>query len=163
MRELRRHPGGRHRLDRDRNRELAVREHGHEHGHERHGSDDHDHAAGSTTTTTTTTSAEPSCRAAALSLSFMGQQGGMGHGEIGFVLRNTGNVGCRTYGYPGILFLDQGEHPLPTIPHHTTSDFFGNSPAVPLLIVPAGPRRSASTSATGSRPPRVARPRTACR
>ncbi len=91
-----------------------------------------------TTTTTTTTSAEPSCRAAALSLSFMGQQGGMGHGEIGFVLRNTGNVGCRTYGYPGILFLDQGGHPLPTIPHHTTSDFFGNSPAVPLVIAPGG-------------------------
>ena len=62
----------------------------------------------------------------------------MGHGEIGFVLRNTGNVSCRTYGYPGILFLDQGGHPLPTIPHHTTSDFFGNSPAVPLVIAPGG-------------------------
>jgi hypothetical protein len=62
----------------------------------------------------------------------------MGHGEIGFALRNTSNVSCRTYGYPGILFLDQGGHPLPTIPHRTTSDFFGSSPAVPLVIAPGG-------------------------
>jgi Domain of unknown function (DUF4232) len=73
-----------------------------------------------------------------LSLSFLGQQGGMGHGEIGFVLKNTSSVSCRTYGYPGILFLDQGGHPLPTIPHHATSDFFGSSPAVPLVIAPGG-------------------------
>jgi len=96
--------------------------------------------ASATTSTSTTTSAassgEPPCRAAALSLSFLGQQGGMGHGEIGFVLKNTSNVSCRTYGYPGILFLDQNGHPLPTIPHHTTSDFFGSSPAVPLVIAP---------------------------
>lgn len=92
-----------------------------------------------TTTSTTTTAAssgEPPCRAAALSLSFLGQQGGMGHGEIGFALKNTGNVSCRTYGYPGILFLAQNGRPLPTIPHHTTSDFFGSSPAVPLVIAP---------------------------
>ena len=94
-----------------------------------------------TTTSTTTTvasSGEPPCRAAALSLSFLGQQGGMGHGEIGFVLKNTSSVSCRTYGYPGILFLDQSGHPLPTIPHHTTSDFFGSGPAVPLVIAPGG-------------------------
>ena len=92
-----------------------------------------------TTTSTTTTvasSGEPPCRAAALSLSFLGQQGGMGHGEIGFVVKNTSSVSCRTYGYPGILFLDQSGHPLPTIPHHTTSDFFGSGPAVPLVIAP---------------------------
>jgi Domain of unknown function (DUF4232) len=95
-------------------------------------------ATTTTTTATTTASGEPPCRAAALSLSFLGQQGGMGHGEIGFVLKNTSNVSCRTYGYPGIQFLDQSGHPLPTIPHHTTSDFFGSSPAVPLVIAPAG-------------------------
>jgi len=96
--------------------------------------------ATSTTSTTTTaaSSGEPPCRAAALSLSFLGQQGGMGHGEIGFVLKNTSNVSCRTYGYPGIQFLDQSGHPLTTIPHHTTSDFFGSSPAVPLVIAPGG-------------------------
>ena len=86
--------------------------------------------------TTTTASGEPPCRAAALSLSFLGQQGGMGHGEIGFVLKNTSDVSCRTYGWPGILFLDQSGHPLPTIPHHTTSDFFGNSTAIPLVLAP---------------------------
>jgi Domain of unknown function (DUF4232) len=91
-----------------------------------------------TSTTATTASGEPPCTASTLSLGFLGQQGGMGHGEIGFVLHNTGNVACRTYGYPGILFLDQGGHPLTTIPHHTTSDFFGSSPAVPLVIAPGG-------------------------
>jgi hypothetical protein len=95
-------------------------------------------ATTSTTSTTTTTSGDPPCTAASLSLSFMGQQGGMGHGEIGFVLHNTGNVSCRTYGYPGIQFLDQNGHALPTIPHHATSDFFGSSPAVPLVIAPGG-------------------------
>jgi ABC-type transport system substrate-binding protein len=99
-------------------------------------------SATTTTSTSSTTSASasggPPCRAAALSLSFLGQQGGLGHGEIGFVLKNTSGASCRTYGYPGILFLDQGGHPLPTIPHHTTNDFFGSSPAVPLVIAPGG-------------------------
>jgi Protein of unknown function (DUF4232) len=62
----------------------------------------------------------------------------MGHGEIGFVLKNTSDMSCRTYGWPGILFLDQSGHPLPTIPHHTTNDFFGSTPAAPLVIAPGG-------------------------
>lgn len=96
-----------------------------------------------TTTTATTTSTSTAaaadrqpCRANNLALSFVGQQGGMGHGEIGFALRNTGSTPCHTYGWPGILFLDQQGHPLPTIPHHTTNDFFGSTPAVPLTIAP---------------------------
>jgi Protein of unknown function (DUF4232) len=87
-------------------------------------------------TTTTTTSGPAPCVAADLALSFMGQQGGMGHGEIGFELRNTSSSSCRTYGYPGIQFLDQKGGPLPTIPHHTTNDFFGSTPAIPLVIAP---------------------------
>ena len=97
-------------------------------------------ATTATTTTTTSTTAAASdrvpCRAAGLALSFVSQQGGMGHGEIGFALRNTGSTGCRTYGYPGFLFLDQHGGALPTIPHHTTNDFFGSTPAVPLVIEP---------------------------
>ncbi|MFZ0974450.1 MAG: DUF4232 domain-containing protein [Solirubrobacteraceae bacterium] len=92
----------------------------------------------STSATTTTSSGDPPCRAASMSLSFLGQQGGMGHGEIGFVLKNTGSVPCRTYGWPGILFLGQSGNPLPTIPHHTTNDFFGSTPAMPLVIAPGG-------------------------
>ena len=92
----------------------------------------------STTATTTTSPGDPPCRAASMSLSFLGQQGGMGHGEIGFVLKNTGSVPCRTYGWPGILFLGQSGNPLPTIPHHTTNDFFGSTPAMPLVIAPGG-------------------------
>src|ERR1700733_14078359 len=90
----------------------------------------------STSTTTTTVAGPPPCTASTLALSFLGQQGGMGHGEIGFQLRNTSSTSCRTYGWPGIQFLDQSGAPLPTIPHHTTSDFFGNSTAIPLVIAP---------------------------
>ena len=90
------------------------------------------------TTATTTPAGDPPCRAASMSLSFLGQQGGMGHGEIGFVLKNTGSVPCRTYGWPGIQFLDQSGNPLPTVPHHTTNDFFGSTPARPLVIPPGG-------------------------
>ena len=101
-------------------------------------------SATTTTSTTSTTSTAPTtaaadrspCRAANLALSFLGQQGGMGHGEIGFKLRNTGSTSCRTYGYPGILFLNRRGGALPTIPHHTTDDFFGSTPAVPLTIAP---------------------------
>jgi hypothetical protein len=91
-----------------------------------------------TATAATTASGRPPCRAAGLALSFVGQQGGMGHGEIGFSLRNTSSTSCRTFGYPGIQFLDQQGHPLPTIPHHTTNDFFGSTPAAPLVIAPGG-------------------------
>jgi Protein of unknown function (DUF4232) len=91
-------------------------------------------ASTSTSTTTATVAGTPPCRAANLSLSFLGQQGGMGHGEMGFQLRNTGSTSCRTYGWPGIQFLDQNGNALPTIPHHVTTDFFGSSPAVPLVI-----------------------------
>jgi hypothetical protein len=78
----------------------------------------------------------PACRAGDLSLSFLGQQGGMGHGEIGFALRNRSGASCHTYGYPGILFLDRHGASLPTIPHHTTRDFFGSGPATRLVIAP---------------------------
>jgi hypothetical protein len=92
-----------------------------------------------TTTTPTTAAADRSpCRAANLALAFLGQQGGMGHGEIGFMLRNTGSGNCRTYGYPGILFLDRQGHALPTIPHHTTLDFFGSGPAPQHLVIAPG-------------------------
>jgi hypothetical protein len=60
----------------------------------------------------------------------------MGHGEIGFALRNRSAAGCRTYGYPGVLFLDRNGRGLPTVPHHTTRDFFGSGPATALVIAP---------------------------
>jgi Protein of unknown function (DUF4232) len=97
-------------------------------------------ASTSTSTTVTTATATVSgpapCTAAMLALSFLGQQGGMGHGEVGFQLRNTSGASCRTYGWPGIQFLAQDGSALPTIPHHVTNDFFGSEPAVPLVIAP---------------------------
>jgi hypothetical protein len=97
--------------------------------------------ATATTTTTTTTASQPSgpppCRAAGLSLAFLGQQGGMGEGEIGFVLHNTSGSSCSTYGFPGVLFLDRAGAALPTSPTRSTRDFFGATPEVPLEV-PAG-------------------------
>jgi hypothetical protein len=75
------------------------------------------------------------CVASGLSLTFLGGQGATGHGELGFALRNTG-AACSTGGYPGIQFLDQAGAPLPTMPTHTTSDFFGQLPLRELTLAP---------------------------
>jgi hypothetical protein len=91
----------------------------------------------STATSHATTAAGlPLCRAATLSLSFLGQQGATGHGELGFALRNTGARTCHTFGYPGILFLGRSGQPLPTIPTHSTRDFFGVTPVVGINVAP---------------------------
>jgi hypothetical protein len=71
-----------------------------------------------------------------MALSFLGGQGATGHGELGFALRNTGSQTCSTYGYPGVQFLDKSGQPLPTIPTHTTQDFFGTLPETPLTVAP---------------------------
>jgi hypothetical protein len=76
------------------------------------------------------------CKAAGLAVSYLGGQGATGHGELGFALRNTTPSKCSTGGYPGIQFLDQSGHALPTTPTHTTSDFFGNLPLSPVSVAP---------------------------
>lgn len=91
----------------------------------------------STSPTTTTTSAgADACRASGLALSFLGQQGATGHGELGFVLRNTGSSPCQTIGYPGIQFLDKDGRALQTSSTRTTHDFFGQTHVAPLVIAP---------------------------
>jgi hypothetical protein len=60
----------------------------------------------------------------------------MGHGELGFALRNTGTEACSTIGYPGVQFLDQDGGALPTIPAHTTKDYFGSISKLPLTVAP---------------------------
>ena len=89
-----------------------------------------------TTQTSTTAAGPPPCRAADLSLSYLGGQGATGHGELGFELRNTSSQTCSTYGYPGIQFLDQSGAPLTTLPTHTTQDFFGSLPKQLLTVAP---------------------------
>ena len=86
--------------------------------------------------TTTTAAGPPPCVAADLSVSYLGQQGATGHGELGFALRNTSSHTCHTYGYPGVQFLDKGGGALPTQSTHTTHDFFGAAPEVALVITP---------------------------
>lgn len=78
----------------------------------------------------------PRCTAGVLTLSFLGQQGATGHGELGFALRNTSDRSCHTFGYPGVLFLGRGGQALPTVSTRTTHDFFGPAPALALVIAP---------------------------
>lgn len=69
-------------------------------------------------------------------MSYLGQQGATGHGELGFSVRNTGSGSCHTFGYPGILFQDKAGKALPTDSTRTTHDFFGNAPEVPIELAP---------------------------
>jgi Protein of unknown function (DUF4232) len=90
----------------------------------------------SPTTSTPTAAVTPPCRAANLSLAFLGGLGATGHGELGFALRNTGDQPCTTIGYPGIQFLDKAGNALPTVPTHTTQDYFGSIPKLLLTVAP---------------------------
>jgi hypothetical protein len=92
--------------------------------------------ATTSTPTTTTPSGPPLCRAAGLALAFIGQQGAAGHGEVAFSLRNTGSTSCRTFGYPGVLFLDSAGRPLPTHATRTTSDFAGSLSERAIVLAP---------------------------
>lgn len=98
---------------------------------------------GSTASTTATTTSGPArtpqpngdlCRAPDLVLSFLGQQGATGNGELGFALRNTSSHSCRTSGYPGVQFLDSAGAALPTVSTRTTHDFFGPTPLQALVV-----------------------------
>lgn len=90
------------------------------------------------TRTSTAMAGPPLCRGAGLALSFLGQQGATGHGELGFALRNVSGHSCKTYGYPGVLFLDRAGGPLPTVSTRTTHDFFGTVPADAQILAPGG-------------------------
>jgi len=93
-------------------------------------------ASGSTSSSATAVAAPVHCRAGDLALSFIGGAGATGHGELGFALRNTSGHSCATIGYPGVLFLNQGGVALPTIPTHTTQDFFGTTALSALTVAP---------------------------
>jgi hypothetical protein len=92
--------------------------------------------ASGASSSTSTSAGEAPCRAAGLAISFLGQQGATGHGELGFALRNTGNASCSTIGYPGVQFLDRAGNNLPTTPTHTTQDFFGTTVLHRLSVAP---------------------------
>lgn len=92
-----------------------------------------------TTNATSTASAAtgpPRCRATHLALIFLGQQGALGHGVIGFALRNTGRSSCHTFGFPGVLWLSKSGTSLPTNSARTTRDFFGPAPLASLTVAP---------------------------
>jgi hypothetical protein len=86
--------------------------------------------------TTGSAAAPPPCVTANFALRFLGEEAATGHGEVGFALRNIGGHSCRTYGYPGILFLDMAGRALPTTPTHTTVDFFGQTSKTELVVLP---------------------------
>jgi hypothetical protein len=86
--------------------------------------------------TTSASAGTGPCTAHDLALSFLGQHGAAGHGELAFALKNTASAPCHTYGYPGIQFLDRDGAPLTTIPHRTTLDYFGHAPVAELTVAP---------------------------
>jgi hypothetical protein len=90
----------------------------------------------SSTTTTSAATGPPPCVTADFALRFLGQEGATGHGELGFALRNISGHQCRTYGYPGVLFLDKTGGPVSTTPTHTTTDFFGTTTKTELVVLP---------------------------
>jgi hypothetical protein len=71
-----------------------------------------------------------------LALTYLGQQGAVGHGVVGFALRNTGSSSCHTFGYPGVLWLTKAGASLPTNSTRTTRDFFGPAPLASLTVAP---------------------------
>lgn len=87
-----------------------------------------------TSVATPTTSTPSICRATELSASFLGGQAATGHGLLGFALRNTSSHTCVAFGYPGVQFLTRGGQPLPTVPTHTTEDFFGTLSSHPFAL-----------------------------
>lgn len=89
-----------------------------------------------TSPTATSAAGTGACRAADLTLSYLGQQGATGHGELGFALRNKSGGPCTTFGYPGVLFLDRTGRALPTRSTRTTSDFFGHTTLRHLKLGP---------------------------
>jgi hypothetical protein len=93
-------------------------------------------STGSASTSATAVGGVPRCTAAVLSVSFLGQQGATGHGELGFALRNTGSRTCHTFGYPGVLFLSSSGAPLPTGSQRVTQDYFGTAPVTGLNLAP---------------------------
>ena len=97
------------------------------------------HATTATTTTTTAAaSGEPPCRAATLSLVVPRPAGrAWATARLASCSRTPSSVelpDLRVARDP--VPRTRTEHPLPTIPHHTTNDFFGSDPAVPLVIAP---------------------------
>ncbi|HWF34811.1 MAG TPA: DUF4232 domain-containing protein [Solirubrobacteraceae bacterium] len=90
----------------------------------------------STTQTSTNAGAPPPCVTSDFALRYLGQAGATGHGELGFALRNVTPYQCRTFGYPGVLFLDKAGNALPTKPTHTTVDFFGKTSETELVVLP---------------------------
>lgn len=96
----------------------------------------------------------PECKAASLSVAYLGQQGATGNGELGFAMRNTSSATCITGGYPGIQFLDQAGTALPTKPTRSTSDFFGTTTLQRVVLHPGDTAsfRLAVAHAGGSSP-----------
>jgi hypothetical protein len=92
--------------------------------------------SGATTTASGGAAVSVSCRATNLSLSYVGENDGAGHGLLEFSLKNTGSTPCQTSGFPGVQFLDSHGADLTTVPHHITSDYFGPAPEGEVTITP---------------------------
>lgn len=86
--------------------------------------------------TSTTAEGVKQCVASGLALSYLGQNGGLGNGELGFALRNTAAASCRTGGFPGVAFVTSSGQLLPTTPRRSTQDYFGSTPVTLITLSP---------------------------
>jgi hypothetical protein len=78
------------------------------------------------------------CLTSDLTLVSLGGGGATGHTLLAFGLRNRSGHACTTGGYPGVLFLDAAGRGLPTVPDHTTDDFFGETQLRELTVASGG-------------------------
>jgi hypothetical protein len=79
------------------------------------------------------------CRAEQLSVS-LGDVGGGGagmHTGVVLVFRNTGTVGCRMTGYPGVALLN-AQNVQVVQARRTTSGFMGSAPVTTVTLAPGG-------------------------
>ena len=78
------------------------------------------------------------CLTSELTLVSLGGSGATGHALLAFGLRNRSGHACTTGGYPGVLLLDAAGRGLPTVPDHTTVDFFGETRLRELTVASGG-------------------------
>lgn len=89
-----------------------------------------------TTTSTTGTTSTGQCTAAQLHPVLLSGQGAAGTDIYVVALRNVSSSSCRTYGYPGVSFLNATGAALPTNVTRTTTDAAGNATASAITLTP---------------------------
>lgn len=77
----------------------------------------------------------PACAAANLTLGFGDKVSAMtGEHAVIYTLTNHGKITCRLYGYPGISFFDNKNHPLPFRYTHAESQYMTHKASTTVVL-----------------------------